>query len=89
MRAHRLTGDITAVFCGKPAELIVEVAKKEEVSQIVMGTRGSGVLRRTLMGSISDYVLHHAHCPVTVCAHPHHGKKRLTSMSSGSSTSSS
>ncbi len=32
-----------------------------------MGTRGMGTIRRTLLGSVSDYVVHHAHCPVTVC----------------------
>ncbi|EDO43609.1 predicted protein [Nematostella vectensis] len=35
-----------------------------EISLIVMSRRGVGVLRRTLMGSVSDYVLHHAHVPV-------------------------
>ena len=34
---------------------------------IVMGTRGLGTVRRTILGSVSDYVLHHAHCPVIIC----------------------
>ena len=36
---------------------------------IVLGTRGQGTVRRTILGSVSDYVVHHAHVPVTVCRH--------------------
>lgn len=31
-----------------------------------MGTRGLSQLRRTVMGSVSDYVLHHTDKPVAV-----------------------
>eukprot|EP00918_Siedleckia_nematoides_P028941 GHVU01062194.1.p1 GENE.GHVU01062194.1~~GHVU01062194.1.p1 ORF type:complete len:143 (+),score=24.01 GHVU01062194.1:226-654(+) len=51
----------------KPGEFLVEAAKKEEATYIVMGTRGLGKIRRTIMGSVSDYVVHHAACPVLVC----------------------
>ncbi|KAJ8310947.1 hypothetical protein KUTeg_011501 [Tegillarca granosa] len=41
------------------------------------GARGAGTVRRTLMGSVSDYLVHHSHKPVLVCKHPdfhnHHG----------------
>jgi len=37
------------------------------VTTIVVGTRGLGSVRRTILGSVSDYVVHHAHCPVIVC----------------------
>ena len=32
----------------------------------VMGSRGRGGIRRTLMGSVSGLVVRHAHCPVLV-----------------------
>jgi nucleotide-binding universal stress UspA family protein len=32
----------------------------------VMGSRGHGGVRRALMGSVSDSVVRHAHCPVLV-----------------------
>lgn len=51
----------------KPGEVIVEVATEEKASMIVMGTRGMGLLRRTILGSASDYVVHHAPCAVLVC----------------------
>lgn len=37
---------------------------------IVTGTRGMGKVRRTILGSVSDYLVHHAHCPVVVCRYP-------------------
>ncbi|XP_061187785.1 universal stress protein in QAH/OAS sulfhydrylase 3'region-like [Saccostrea echinata] len=52
---------------GGPGEAIVAVADKEKANMIVTGCRGMGKIRRTLLGSVSDYVIHHSHCPVLVC----------------------
>ena len=54
------------LIAGSPGETICEVADREHVSFIVMGSRGLNALRRTFTGSVSDYVLRHAHVPVTV-----------------------
>ena len=51
----------------KPGQVINEAARQQKASMVVMGTRGLGTLRRTILGSVSDYVLHHAHCPVLIC----------------------
>jgi nucleotide-binding universal stress UspA family protein len=51
---------------GPAAEEIVEVAEEIGAGLIVMGSRGHGRLRRALMGSVSDAVVRHAHCPVTI-----------------------
>lgn len=69
MRANGMTGKIKAIFSNKPGEVIVDVAKEEKAFMIVMGTRGLGTIRRTIMGSVSDYVVHHSHCPVVVYRH--------------------
>ena len=51
---------------GGVAEEIVGLAKDLEADLIVMGTRGHGGLRRAIEGSISDYVVRRAHCPVMI-----------------------
>lgn len=52
---------------GKPGETICGMAKEEHADLIVTGTRGQGKIRRTLLGSVSDYIIHHSHVPVLVC----------------------
>jgi nucleotide-binding universal stress UspA family protein len=42
------------------------VAEELGAGLIVMGSRGQGRLRRALLGSVSDAVVRHAHCPVTI-----------------------
>ena len=51
---------------GRADEEIVEVAEEIGAGLIVMGSRGYGRLRRALLGSVSDAVVRHAHCPVTI-----------------------
>ncbi len=45
---------------------IVVLAEELGAGLIVMGSRGLGGVRRALMGSVSDSVVRHAHCPVLV-----------------------
>jgi nucleotide-binding universal stress UspA family protein len=51
---------------GRAADEIVEVAEEIGAGLIVMGSRGQGRLRRALLGSVSEAVVRHAHCPVTI-----------------------
>ena len=51
---------------GAPADLIMSVAREEQVDIILMGARGKGQVREVLLGSVSQRVLTHAHCPVLV-----------------------
>lgn len=54
------------VAVGSPAESILEACRDGKYDMVVMGSRGLGSFRQLVMGSISQYVLHHAPCPVTV-----------------------
>jgi nucleotide-binding universal stress UspA family protein len=51
---------------GRTDEEIVELAESIGAGLIVMGTRGQGRIRRALTGSVSESVVRHAHCPVTI-----------------------
>jgi nucleotide-binding universal stress UspA family protein len=51
---------------GAAAAEIADLAQDIGVGLIVMGSRGLGGIRRALMGSVSDSVVRHAHCPVLV-----------------------
>jgi nucleotide-binding universal stress UspA family protein len=50
----------------RPDRAIVRLAEELGAGLIVVGSRGLGGLRGALMGSVSDSVVRHAHCPVLV-----------------------
>jgi nucleotide-binding universal stress UspA family protein len=56
----------THLRMGEVALEIVALAEELQADLIVMGSRGLGGVRRALMGSVSDSVVRHAHCPVLV-----------------------
>jgi len=65
----RAAGGIVAeahLRLGRPDNQIVWVAEELGAGLIVIGSRGHGGVRRALMGSVSDSVVRHAHCPVLV-----------------------
>jgi len=53
--------------CKTPGQGIITVAEAEKASLIVIGTRGLDRLRRTFLGSVSDYVVRNSRVPVLVC----------------------
>jgi len=49
---------------GDPAEMIVQLADKENYDLIVMGNKGHGAVMRFLMGSVAEHVVHYANTSV-------------------------
>jgi nucleotide-binding universal stress UspA family protein len=52
--------------CGPPVETIARVAAQHQVDLIVLGDRGATGIESFLLGSVSEGVLHRAHCPVLI-----------------------
>lgn len=50
-------------------EAIVLRARRRGVDMIVMGTHGRNPFARALLGSVADYVIRHADCPVLTVRH--------------------
>ena len=54
------------VWEGDAGEAIVAAAHSEDADLIVVGSHGRSGVSRFFIGSVSDYVVRHAHCPVMV-----------------------
>ena len=60
----------TQTLLGAPGKMIVEMAQEWGADLIVVGSHGYGFWSRTMLGSVSDSVLHHAPCSVLVVREP-------------------
>lgn len=56
----------TETLVGDPGTAICDLAASEGARAIVMGSRGRGGFKRAVLGSVSDYVVRNAPCPVVV-----------------------
>ncbi|XP_063417072.1 universal stress protein Sll1388-like isoform X1 [Mytilus trossulus] len=72
MREIKLNGVVKSTQASSPGEGILNIAKELNADMIVTGCRGHGTFRRTFLGSVSGFILHHAHIPVMTIPHPHH-----------------
>ncbi len=51
---------------GDPGATICAVAEKVGADAVVLGSHGKNWIKRVVLGSVSEYVVHHAKCPVLV-----------------------
>ncbi|VAI36787.1 unnamed protein product [Triticum turgidum subsp. durum] len=59
-----------AVVEGDPKEAICQAVEDMRADLLVLGSRGLGMVKRALLGSVSDYLAHHACCPVLIVKPP-------------------
>jgi nucleotide-binding universal stress UspA family protein len=52
------------VLTGRAAQVLVEEAEGAEL--LVLGSRGHGGLAEALLGSVGQFCVHHAPCPVVI-----------------------
>ncbi|KAH3835598.1 hypothetical protein DPMN_108952 [Dreissena polymorpha] len=52
-----------------PVVSIIMAAEKHNADMIISGSRGNGTIRRTILGSVSDYIVHHSNVPVCIVKH--------------------
>lgn len=76
-KKHEVTFTFYKKEHGNPGEVICKLAEDVDAQLIVTGCRGMSTLRRTLLGSCSDYCVHHAHVPVAVVPSPKHISLKL------------
>jgi nucleotide-binding universal stress UspA family protein len=58
------------VYWGDAKEKICTAVSDAPITLLVMGCRGLGALKRTFMGSVSNYVSNNVNCPVTIVKLP-------------------
>ena len=51
---------------GSPAATILEFEKQHKIDLVVMGSRGLGLVKGVLLGSVSQYIVEQSSCPVLV-----------------------
>ncbi len=54
------------VLRGDPGPTLCDLAEQLSAGALVMGSRGLGRIKRALLGSVSDYVVRAAPCPVVI-----------------------
>ncbi|SFE33602.1 Nucleotide-binding universal stress protein, UspA family [Actinopolyspora alba] len=54
------------VVYGHPAKALLDVVRRVHADLLVVGSRGSGGFATALLGSVAQYCVRHAHCPVLV-----------------------
>nr|AGV40783.1 universal stress protein [Salicornia brachiata] len=63
--------DVSAeIVEGDARNVLCEAVESHHASMLVVGSHGYGAIKRAVLGSVSDYCAHHAHCSVMIVKKP-------------------
>ncbi|KAH6827391.1 Adenine nucleotide alpha hydrolases-like superfamily protein [Perilla frutescens var. hirtella] len=68
--AKSMSDAIYEVVEGDARNVLCEAVEKHQASMLVVGSHGYGAIKRAVLGSVSDYCAHHAHCSVMIVKRP-------------------
>lgn len=60
------------VLEGDARNILCEAVERHHADMLVVGSHGYGAWKRAVLGSVSDYCSHHAHCTVMIVKRPKH-----------------
>ncbi|KAE8010310.1 hypothetical protein FH972_006692 [Carpinus fangiana] len=75
-KAKRMCKDLndvkveTRVAHGDPRDVICQMAEKLGADALVMGSHGYGLIKRALLGSVSNHCVQNVKCPVLIVKKP-------------------
>ncbi|XP_062202791.1 universal stress protein PHOS34-like [Phragmites australis] len=55
---------------GDARNVLCEAVERHHAEMLVVGSHGYGAIKRAVLGSVSDYCAHHAHCTVMIVKKP-------------------
>ncbi|ESR36981.1 hypothetical protein CICLE_v100301792mg, partial [Citrus x clementina] len=61
---------VVEVVEGDARNILCDAVEKHHASILVVGSHGYGAIKRAVLGSVSDYCAHHAHCTVMIVKRP-------------------
>nr|GFB57751.1 universal stress protein PHOS34-like [Tanacetum cinerariifolium] len=55
---------------GDARNVLCDAVERHHAAILAVGSHGHGSIKRAVLGSVSDYVSHHAHCTVMIVKKP-------------------
>ncbi|KAJ1695200.1 hypothetical protein LUZ63_011898 [Rhynchospora breviuscula] len=67
---HSVSDVVYEIHEGDARNVLCEAVEKHHADMLVVGSHGYGAIKRAVLGSVSDYCAHHAHCTVMIVKKP-------------------